>query len=134
MRVNHKAIQSYGNVQIDSGIVDANAAQLILMLFDGLIDNLLDAKRHMGLGHIAEKSFHISRASRIVIGLRAALNFDDGGELALNLDDLYGYFLRRLTAANVQNDPDMLDEIYGLTLEVRQAWSTLPPLNPAARR
>ena len=134
MRVHYKAIESYGSVRVDSGVVDANAAQLILMLFDGLVENILDARRHMQQGHVAEKSRHIARAARIVIGLQSALNFELGGELALNLDDLYSYFIRRLTHANVHNDVAALDEVYGLTGEVRQAWTTLPFMQSPTRQ
>lgn len=126
MRISDRAIESYGAIKIDTRITDANSAQLILMLFDGLIDNILDAKRFMGLKNIPKKTEHIGRASRIVLGLQSTLNFERGGELALNLDDLYSYFLRRLNTANASNDLTILDEIYGLVGQIRTAWMQLP--------
>lgn len=126
MRFSDRAIESYGAIQIDTRITDANSAQLILMLLDGLVDNILDAKRFMGLKNIPKKSEHLSRAMRIIIGLQSTLNFERGGELALNLDDLYSYFLRRLTAANASNDLTILDEIYHLVGQIRSAWMELP--------
>lgn len=126
MRFSDRAIESYGAIQIDTRITDANSAQLILMLLDGLVDNILDAKRFMGLNHIPKKSEHISRACRIIIGLQSTLNFERGGELALNLDDLYSYFLRRLTTANATNDVTILDEVYNLVSQIRSGWMELP--------
>lgn len=134
MRINDRAIESYGAVRVDARLIDANNAQLILMLFDGLIENLLDAKRHMGLKEIRQKSEHINRASRIIVGLQSTLNFEKGGELALNLDDLYTYFLRRLVAANASNDTAIMDEVYDLVGQIRQAWLTLPGCHPQGRR
>jgi flagellar secretion chaperone FliS len=126
MRINDRAMESYGAVRVDARVVDANSAQLVLMLFDGLIENVLDAKRHMMLKEIRQKGEHINRASRIIIGLQSTLNFEKGGDLALNLDDLYNYFLRRLIAANASNDPAIMDEIYDLVGQIRLAWLTLP--------
>lgn len=126
MRFSDRAIESYGAIQIDTRITDANSAQLILMLLDGLVDNILDAKRFMGLNQIPKKSEHISRACRIIIGLQSTLNFERGGELALNLDDLYSYFLRRLTTANATNDLTILDEVYNLVSQIRSGWMELP--------
>lgn len=126
MRISDRAIESYGAIQVTTRVTDANSAQLILMLFDGLIDNILDAKRYMGLRDIPKKAEHIARASRIILGLQSTLNFERGGELALNLDDLYSYFLRRLTAANAQNDTEIMDEVYGLVGQIRTAWMQLP--------
>lgn len=126
MRISDRAIESYGAIQITSRITDANGAQLILMLFDGLIDNIVDAKRYMAQRDIPKKSAHIARASRIILGLQSTLNFERGGELALNLDDLYSYFLRRLTQANAQNNLETLDEVYRLVGQIRSAWMQLP--------
>jgi len=73
----------------------------------------------------------ISRASRIVLGLQGALDFERGGELARTLDDLYGYVTRRLLHANGHNDVAAIDEVRGLMAEIRDAWATLPGLMPA---
>ena len=130
MRANSRAIESYGDVQVTTGVSKANNVELIQMLFDGLIESLATTKGHIQHNNIAEKGKSIARASRIVLGLQGALDFDKGGELAGNLNELYNYITRRLLYVNARNDLAALDEIHSLMTEIRGAWETVPALIP----
>ena len=130
MRANHRAIESYGQVKVSTGVSKASSVELIQMLFDGLIESMSAAKGHIQHNNISEKSKAIARASRIVLGLQGALDFEKGGELAKNLDELYNYITRRLLYVNARNDLAALDEIHGLMTEIRSAWETVPALIP----
>ena len=132
MRINHKALESYGSVKVVTGVSGANSVQLIQMLFDGLLESLSAAKGHITHGDISEKSKALGRASRIVLGLQNALDHDKGGELATNLHELYMYCTRRVLHANMHNDVAAIDEVYSLMSDIRQAWETVPALAPAA--
>jgi flagellar protein FliS len=132
MRANMRAIQSYGNVKVTTGVATANNVQLIQMLFDGLLESLSTARGHIQHNNIAEKSKAVARASRIVIGLQGALDFEKGGELAGNLNELYSYVTRRLFHVNAHNDIAVLDEIHGLMREIRDAWEGVPSLVPTS--
>jgi flagellar protein FliS len=134
MRANMRAIQSYGNVKVTTGVASANNVQLIQMLFDGLLESLSTARGHIQHNNIAEKSKAVARASRIVIGLQGALDFEKGGDLASNLNELYSYVTRRLFHVNAHNDIAVLDEIHGLMREIRDAWEGVPSLVPASTR
>lgn len=129
MRVNFKAIESYGADNFASQASVANGVVLIQMLFDGLIDSLVSAQGHLRHGSIAEKGIAIARASRIVVGLQGSLDFEKGGDLAQNLNELYSYVTRRLIYANANNDMDCLQEVQGLMDEIRQAWREVPSLS-----
>ena len=96
MRAYSRAAQSYGSVQVVTGVATADNVQLIQMLFDGLTESLSSAKGHIQNNAIEEKSKALSRAGRIVVGLQGALDFERGGELAQNLNELYAYVTRRL--------------------------------------
>ena len=134
MRANQKAIAAYGDVKVTTGVASANGVQLIQMLFDGLLESLAATKGHIQNGAIVEKGKSIARASRIVIGLQGALDFERGGDLANNLHELYGYVTRRLLHVNARNDLDALEEIFGLMNEIRSAWEGVPDLIPASPR
>jgi flagellar protein FliS len=134
MRANQKAIAAYGDVKVTTGVASANGVQLIQMLFDGLLESLSATKGHIQNGAIVEKGKSIARASRIVIGLQGALDFERGGDLANNLNELYGYVTRRLLHVNARNDLDALEEIFGLMNEIRSAWEGVPDLIPASPR
>jgi flagellar protein FliS len=130
MRVHFKAMASYGADNLASQASVANSVALIQMLFDGFIESINAAKGHLQHGAIQEKCKSLARASRIVLGLQGALDFQKGGDLAHNLDELYSYVTRRLLHANAQNDLQVLDEIHGLMSEIRQAWQDVPSLLP----
>jgi len=134
MRANQKAIAAYGDVKVTTGVASANGVQLIQMLFDGLLESLAATKGHIQNGDIVQKGKSIARASRIVIGLQGALDFERGGDLANNLNELYGYVTRRLLHVNARNDLDALEEIFGLMSEIRSAWEGVPDLIPASPR
>ena len=134
MRTNHKAIAAYGDVKVTTGVASADGVQLIQMLFDGLLESLATAKGHIQNGAIVDKGKSIARASRIVLGLQGALDFERGGDLANNLNELYGYVTRRLLHVNARNDLDALEEIFGLMNEIRSAWEGVPDLIPASPR
>lgn len=128
MRAFARAAQSYGSVQVTTGVATANGVQLIQMLFDGLLESLAAARGHIENGAIEEKSRSIARAGRIVVGLQSALDFERGGELAQNLNELYSYITRRLFQVNAQNDLQALAEVQGLVRDVAEAWQSLPGL------
>ncbi|MEY4363187.1 MAG: Flagellar protein FliS [Pseudomonadota bacterium] len=133
MRV-QRAIQSYGDVKVTTGVASASNVQLIQMLFDGLLESMVAARGHIQHNNIQEKSKAIARASRIVLGLQGALDFEKGGDLASNLNELYSYVTRRLFHVNAHNDLVVLDEIYGLMREIRDAWEGVPALVPPSNR
>ncbi len=126
MRPMKRGIDSYGEVKVSTGVATADSVQLIQMLFDGLIESLRAAEGQIARGAIEEKSRSLARAGKIVLGLQSSLNFESGGEIAKNLDELYGYVTRRLLHVNLHNDLDALKEIYGLMAEIQNAWSTVP--------
>ena len=134
MRAHMRAIESYGEVRASTGVAKSNNVELIMMLFDGLLESLSAARGHIQHNNIQEKSKAIARASRIVLGLQGALDFEKGGDLAANLNELYGYVTRRLFHVNARNDLDALEEIYGLMSEIREAWEGVPSLIPASSR
>lgn len=133
MRAN-RAIQSYGDVKVGTGVATANNVQLIQMLFDGLLESMVAARGHIQHNSIQDKSKAIARASRIVLGLQGALDFERGGDLASNLNELYSYVTRRLFHVNAHNDLEALDEVYGLMREIRDAWEGVPTLVPVSHR
>jgi flagellar protein FliS len=131
MRVHFKAMESYGAGNTATQAVVANKVELIQMLFDGLIESLMSAKGHIEHNAIVEKGKSLARANRILFGLQGALDFEKGGDLANNLNELYSYITRRLLHINLHNDLQALAEVHGLMNEIRQAWRDVPGLLPA---
>lgn len=128
MRAYSRAAQSYGSVQLVTGVATADNVQLIQMLYDGLAESLATARGHIENQNIQEKSNALARASRIVVGLQGALDFERGGELATNLNELYAYMTRRILHVNATNDLEVLSEVVSLVRDISEAWQSLPSL------
>jgi len=127
-----RAAANYGAVMVETGVATADRAQLVQMLLDGLLESLNAAEGHIRANAILEKSHHLNRAGRIVLGLQGSLDFEKGGDLARNLAELYGYVTRQLLQINMKNDLAALNEVKGLMVQIRDAWKTVPSLVPAA--
>jgi flagellar protein FliS len=116
---------AYANVEL-TGVMSASPHKLVVMLFEGAMLQVTLAKQYMSTGQIAKKGKAISRAIAFIeTGLRASLNKNVGGELALNLDALYAYLSKQLVAANSKNSIENLDEVYQLLGELKGAWEAI---------
>ncbi|ALU89142.1 flagellar biosynthesis protein FliS [Herbaspirillum rubrisubalbicans] len=123
-----RGANAYANIGVETGVIAASPHKLITMLFDGALVAIALGKKSMGEGNIKDKGESITKAILIIDnGLRASLNKEVGGELALNLDSLYEYMSRRLFEANATNNPAILDEIHGLLEDIRSAWEQIGP-------
>ena len=126
------ATSAYRQVGVETGVSTASAHQLVAMLLEGFFDAVAQARGALQAGRIEDKGRAIGRAVRIVEeGLRAGLNLRDGGEIAANLERLYGYVTRRLTEANLHNDAAALEECAQLIEPVRAAWQAIAPTGVA---
>jgi flagellar protein FliS len=117
-------------------VVSASPHKLIVMLFDGALAAMAKAMHDMKTGNVPAKGKSISQAISIIDnGLRASLDKKSGGDIATSLDALYQYMSERLLLANLNNAPEILDEIHGLLSELRGAWvaiGTDPAVAPQA--
>lgn len=120
---NTQAMQAYKTVDVDTRVMSASPHQLVMMLFDGALLSLKQAKTHIANRNIAAKGAAISKAINIINeGLKASLDEKAGGQLAQDLNALYEYMTLRLMSANLKSDPNIIDEVGRLLYEVAGAW------------
>lgn len=119
---------AYAKVNVETGVAAASPHKLIMMLFDGAIVSVASAINQLQAGDIAAKGQSISRAISIIdSGLRASLDKSAGGEVAANLEALYGYMCSRLLEANLKNQQGHLEEVQKLLKDLRDAWAAIEP-------
>jgi flagellar protein FliS len=117
---------AYAKVGIETGVVAASPHKLIVMLFEGAMLAVAMGIGHMKAGEIEKKGSAISKAIMIIdSGLRASLDKKAGGEIAENLDALYAYMSSTLLAANLKNQPELLEEVHNLLKDLKSAWDTI---------
>jgi flagellar protein FliS len=120
------SLATYRSVAAHSRVDAADPHRLIVMLMDGALERVASARGAMEHGDIELKSRLIQRAMAIVQELRASLNLAAGGQIAANMGDLYDYCGRQLVRANLENRPELLDEVGHLLREIRGAWIQIP--------
>jgi flagellar secretion chaperone FliS len=118
MKQQQLAHQQYVTTQVGT----ADRLQLVIMLYDGAISFIGQARQKMLDKESAAKGVLISRALDIIAELNASLNFQAGKELATNLFHLYNFMTGHLTKANLNWDLQALDEVLEMIQKLREAW------------
>ncbi|WP_229805292.1 flagellar export chaperone FliS [Saccharospirillum salsuginis] len=119
-----QGIKQYQSVSTETSIMDADPHKLIQLLFEGALARISTAKGHMERKEYDRKSKMINSAIDIIGGLQDSLNMETG-DLAMNLERLYDYMIRRLFEANARNDQTILDEVSGLLSQIKTAWDDI---------
>ncbi|MGC9421854.1 MULTISPECIES: flagellar export chaperone FliS [Vibrio] len=113
---------SYQQVDLDAQAAAATPHQLVVMLIDGLLDELERVRGHLTAGRLAEKGIGINKCMNILIGLTSALDEENGGEIAQNLHQLYDFCQVELYTASVQNEAARLSNVEHVMRNIREGW------------
>ncbi len=116
-----KGAQAYLQTQVQS----RTPVELVVMLYDGAISFLGQAREALVAGDMVAKRHALSRGVAIVQELQHMLNIEAGGDVAGRLDGLYTYILGRCYEANAQRDTAGLDESIRLLTPLRDAWAEI---------
>ena len=112
-------MKQYRNNQIAT----APREQILLMLYDGAIRFVAQARAAIESGDRIGKLEPISRAMAIVSELSNTLDHNVGGEIAENLDALYHYMIRNLSQANLRMDAEPLKPVESILRDLRATWA-----------
>lgn len=120
-------VAAYQSAAAHGGVAASDPHRLVVMLLDGALERITTARGCMQRGETGEKSRLLNRAVAIVGELRSSLDMSAGGQIAINLSELYDYMCRRLLKATSENRIEILDEVTKLLHEIRGAWVAIPP-------
>ena len=119
--MNSHVNKQYSEVEIKT----ANKGKLIVLLYRGAIRFMKKALLQLEQKNMEGKGNNLIRAQDIVLELLYSIDqemLDSGNELAVNLQRLYLYCYRRLVNANVQMDPQPIEEVIVLMENLLEAW------------
>ena len=111
-------IQSYRR----TNVITADPGKLVLMCYEGVIDQLKIAKERYEAKDYEAKCKALKKAEDIIGELACSLDFDKGGAVARNLESLYNYMTRRIILADMNRDLDAIDEVIWMLSELLSAW------------
>jgi len=109
-----------------NSVMTASPQELTLMLYNGCIKFIKLAKKAMDKKDIEEKHTNIIKAQAIIQELRITLNQEI--EVSISMEQLYEYIYSRLIEANMKNDVEILEEVQGHVVELRDTWKQVMEL------
>jgi flagellar protein FliS len=116
---------SLSNVYQQMEVASANNLKLVVLLYDGAIRFLAEAKRSIENRDLSGKAQAIDRTFAILGELQSTLKVEEGGEIALTLDRLYVYMMERVLEASLKLQVAPLDEVIKLLRVLNSAWTEI---------
>ncbi len=103
-------------------IKTATPQQLLIMLYEAAIQNVKKAQACIDAKDIAGKGKHICKTHDIINELTNSLNFEIGGDIARELERLYGFMTDQLIKANMENSKEKLQAVQKLLETLLSGW------------
>jgi flagellar secretion chaperone FliS len=109
------------NRYLGDSVSTASPQRLVVMLYDGLVQDLQLAREGIARGDVVLVHTRLVRAQAIVTELQTSLNLDawDG---ARGLYQLYSYVLELLVDANIRKDAEPLTQALAVVTPLQDAW------------
>ena len=120
------AAKYYKKNELESGIDSSSPVELIVLVYEKVIENLNLGQYEMRQGFHGIEPF--TKASNLInYGLLAPLNFDKGKEIAENLKNVYEWSLREIISARLSHSPEKVQKIIDVLTPLYEAWLAIGP-------
>ena len=106
-------------------IMSASPAKLVAMLYERAITLLRETVEAIEAGDIVRRWEANGKATEVISHLWGTLDRERGGEIAENLNRLYGFMMMRLTMVDVENNAQAAREVIELLEPLRRSWHEL---------
>ena len=118
-------MQKAAHAYLQTQVTTTSQGDILVMLYDGAIKFLNNAKERLAANDMAGKGNYISKTLDIINELDSTLNIEKGGELAKNLHNLYFFCSSHLLKANLKKSATMIDEVLNILNGLRSAYSQI---------
>lgn len=108
-------------------VITSTPGELTLMLYNGCLKFILQAKRALEEGNIQDKNTAVQKAQAIISELM--LTLDKSIPISENMLILYDFANSRLIDGNIKNDSAMFDEASDIIKEFRDTWKQIIQIN-----
>lgn len=123
----------------------ASREDLLILLYEGAIRFLERSITEKEASNLSQHKMFLRRGLAIISELQSTLNFEKGGELSIQLFDLYGFMIHRLTQANLTQDIShiqivitnmntLLEGWRDAVRQVKQGASSIPTSEPPGQQ
>ncbi len=110
------------NAYRKTSVTTATKEQVLIMLYEGAINHLKRASEACQKNDLAAKGVAVGKAHDIINELSNTLNFEVGGDIAVNLENLYMFMVEQIIQGNIQNDHTKFDQTRKLLENLLEGW------------
>ncbi|MFT6986704.1 MAG: flagellar protein FliS [Psychromonas sp.] len=119
------SIKKYQNTNM-AHVEQADPHTLISLIMQHILGNLAAAKGAIDRKEIENKNKMLGKVIGLIGELQNSLDMEKGGEISINLYNLYAYMISQVTQANIKNDIAPLTEVSTLISEIKSGWDGIP--------
>ena len=113
--------RAYAATQRETSVSSARPVELVVMVYQRLLDHLQTGKIQMAEG--ADSSESLTKAiDLITTGLESCLDKEKGGEIAQNLAFIYDWAGKEIIRARIRRDPEMIQGVINAFVPLAEAW------------
>lgn len=120
-------LNQYKSIELKTSVDSADPHELINLLLQGAKKHIASAQGNIERKQLAQKGEHLSRALGIIAGLKSCLNKEEGGDIAMNLLQIYESIEVMILKANLNNDARLLVQSNNLLGQIHEAWQAISP-------
>jgi len=115
-------LHRYRAVSNATSVIGRHPVELIVLVYDRIGDHLAEAVRALEQQQPEEVGLALKSVLDLLSqGLVQALDFERGGEIAVNLGRIYDFCLQRVLLAQTRKDAGMLREVAQILADLRLA-------------
>ena len=115
----------YQSVDIASRIEGATPHQLVQIMYEELLKALDAMAFATARGDYVQRGQQQSKALGVLTGLETSLDFDKGGQIAVDLVAIYREARRLVVAGGRENDARMVSQAREMIQEIAAAWDAI---------
>lgn len=120
-----RSLQQYQNTGL-AHVEQADPHTLISLIMQHILGNLAGAKGAIDRKEIENKNKMLGKVVGLIGELQNSLDMEKGGEISINLYNLYAYMITQVNQANMKNSTEPLTEVISLITEIKSGWDGIP--------
>jgi flagellar protein FliS len=113
--------RAYAAAQRETSVSSARPVDLIVMVYQRLLDHLFTGMHLMNEGSDSAESL-TKAIDLITTGLESCLDKEKGGEIAQNLALIYDWAGKEIIRARIRRDPEMIQGVINAFVPLAEAW------------
>ncbi len=114
--------QAYRSAELET----VSQRDLIVRLYQGAERFLIQAQVAINNRQIEMAHINCQKAKAIFSELLATLNVEAGGDVGIQLRDLYVFLITSIVEANLKKDGVLIGKLLPIIASLREAWQQIP--------